>query len=312
MHVTSVGPLEQLLWVQVARQYFLEQRTKVEIAKDMGISRFKVARILSACLEQGIVEIKINDPARVDADLSAALARRFKLSHAVVVRDSGDDADALRAALGEAAASVLSEVVEEGDVLGLTWGRTLDAMAPSLRELARCDVVQMTGVVGMSANSVELVKQVAAIAGGQAFPIYAPLVVNEESAAESMRSQPMVVAAMSQWDRITRAAIAVGSWDPPQSRMWDALAPEERTRLRRLGVVAEVGSTLLDDDGLPVESTLPARCISMTTDQLRRVPFVVAVAGGADKRRAVRSVLRSGLVTAVVTDEQAAGFALSH
>lgn len=305
-----MGVLEQLLWVQVARRYFLDQQTKVEIANELGISRFKVARILSACLEQGIVQISIKTPAPVDADLSESLAARFGLTHAVVVREVGEDPEQLRAVLGQAAASLLSDTVEQGDVLGVTWGRTLDAMAPALTHLAHCDVVQMTGVVGMSANSVELVKQLAFTAGGEAFPIYAPLVVSEESAARALRSQPMVAAAMSQWGRITRAAIAVGSWDPPASQLWDAVSPEERTRLRRRGVVAEVGGTLLAEDGSLVESTLPARCISMSTEQLRAIPSVVAVAGGPAKQRAVRAVLHSGLVSAVVTDETAARAAL--
>jgi DNA-binding transcriptional regulator LsrR (DeoR family) len=137
-------------------------------------------------------------------------------------------------------------------------------------------------------------------------------VVSEESAARALRSQPMVAAAMDQWGRITRAAIAVGSWDPPASQLWDAVSPGERTRLRRRGVVAEVGGTLLAEDGSLVDSTLPARCISMSTEQLKAIPSVVMVAGGPAKKRAVRAVLRSGLASAVVTDEAAARAALEE
>lgn len=212
--------------------------------------------------------------------------------------------------LGKTAARLLVETVEEGDVLGLTWGRTLNAMSPGLGPLRRCDVVQMTGVVGLQANSVELVRQFAAFSGGDAYPIYGPLVVDEDRTARSLRAQPMVALAMAQYDRITRAAIALGSWDPPDSQLWDVLAPTERLALRRRGVVAEVGSVLLAKDGSVVPSSLPGRCLSMSTEQLRRVPDVLVVAGGKTKATAVRAALRSGLVSAIVTDAVAARYAL--
>ena len=44
------------------------------------------------------------------------------------------------------------------------------------------------------------------------------------------------------------------------------------------------------------------RTIAVTAAQLRRVPEVIAVAGGRNKALAVRAVLRAGLVTSLVTD----------
>ncbi|MER3462400.1 MAG: hypothetical protein C4342_05265 [Armatimonadota bacterium] len=67
----------------------------------------------------------------------------------------------------------------EGDILGIGWGRTLTSMTGCLKELPRCTVVQLTGAIGSSdvlQSSIEMVRRVAAVSGGPAYPIYAPLI----------------------------------------------------------------------------------------------------------------------------------------
>jgi DNA-binding transcriptional regulator LsrR (DeoR family) len=39
-------PAQLILIASVARRYYLEGRSKVEIAEELGLSRFKVARLL--------------------------------------------------------------------------------------------------------------------------------------------------------------------------------------------------------------------------------------------------------------------------
>ena len=52
---------------------------------------------------------------------------------------------------------------------------------------------------------------------------------------------------------------------------------------------------------------LMERSIAITAEQLRRVPEVIAVAGGPSKSAAIRAVLAGGFITSLVTDSAAAG-----
>jgi DNA-binding transcriptional regulator LsrR (DeoR family) len=49
----------------VARRYYLDQQSKVEIAAAMNMSRFRVARLLSVARTSGLVNIKIETPGGV-------------------------------------------------------------------------------------------------------------------------------------------------------------------------------------------------------------------------------------------------------
>ena len=76
-------PTEVVLAARVARQFYLEGFSKVEIADRLGISRFRVARLLDSARESGLVRIEIGLPGGVlDAGLSAELCSAFGLTAA--------------------------------------------------------------------------------------------------------------------------------------------------------------------------------------------------------------------------------------
>lgn len=305
--VRELRPAELLRAAAIARRYYIDGASKVEIADEFGVSRFKVARLLDDARAAGLVRIDIVVPAEIDAGLSERLRTAYGLREAIVVATADSSDDALRRHLGRIAAGYLAEVVDEGDVVGLACSRTLHAMTLALAELPRITVVQLTGVHpgGVEENSVELVRRVASIAGGPAYPIYAPLLVSDASTARALREQPQVAQAVKRYQDLTKAVVAIGSWDPPVSLVRDSLPAADGVALQRRGVRAEVCARLLDDDGNPVPD-LADRVIAISVEQLRQVPEVIAVAGGARKSGAIRAALRGGFITSLVTDAGAA------
>ena len=89
------------------------------------------------------------------------------------------------------------------------------------------------------------------------------------------------------------------------------LTDEERAHYASLGVAAEMSAHLFDAEGRRVGRDLGERCITVEADRLRRIPEVVAIAGGQRKAAAIDAVLRSGLVTSLVTDTAAADYLLT-
>jgi DNA-binding transcriptional regulator LsrR (DeoR family) len=314
MAAPDFKPVEAVQAAAIARRYYLEDRSKQDIAEEFGISRFRVARSLARARQTGLVHIEIRLPAAIEPDLSDRLRRAFGLHHAIVVITPDESAALLREHLGEIGARLLTEIVVEGDVLGISWGRTLNSMTAALHSLARCTVVQLTGAIGSAdvlQSSIEMVRRVAAVSGGPAFPIYAPLIVDTAEAADAIRRQPQVAEAIRLFDGITKAVVAIGSWEPPDSQLRDGVDEFEREQLRSLGVCAEVCSTLVADDGHVVEADLTVRSIAISGEQLRRIPEVIAVAGGRAKTAAIRAVLAGGFVTSLVTDATVATELLS-
>jgi DNA-binding transcriptional regulator LsrR (DeoR family) len=298
------GPARVVLTASVARRYYLDGRSKVEIAEEFGLSRFKVARLLDAARESGLVRIEIRHQGEIDVDLSARLRDRFGLQHSIVVDTPDDDADSLRGHLGRAAARLLAEIITPQDVLGLAWARAVSAMARALPPLPGTPVVQLTGALslpGEPATSVDVVREVASASRGAAHVFYAPFTVPDAATARALRRQPEVARAFAQLPLVTKAVAGVGLWEPGQSTLYDALADADRTALHRLGVCADVSGVFLSADGEPVATGLSERMIGISADQMRAIPEVIAIPYGTAKALAVHAALRSGLVSGIVT-----------
>ncbi|MFC4494979.1 sugar-binding transcriptional regulator [Streptomyces ovatisporus] len=312
-----MGPAELMQAAAMARRFYLEGKSKIQIADEFGVSRFKVARVLETALERDLIRIEISVPAELDADRSDALRARYGLRHVVVVESPSEAADdgADPENLGEVAADLLGELVTDGDVLGLAWGRSTIHMAAALRQLPPCTVVQLTGVYDAGTadrGSVEAVRRAAEVAGGEAHPIYAPMLLPDSATAAALRSQTGIARAFEYFDKVTVAAVSIGSWEPGISTVHDMLSDTEREHYSSLGVAAEMSAHLFDTSGRRIGRDLGERCITVEAERLRRIPEVVAIAGGQRKAGAIGAVLRSGLVTSLVTDTAAADYLLTE
>src|SRR5215203_4794591 len=171
-----VGPAALALAALVARRYYLDQRSKVEIAGELGLSRFKIARLLDMARDSGLVRIEIGHPSLIDVGLAAQIMDRFGLKHAVVLDTQDDHAGSMRRHLGQVAAELLAEVIGPEDVLGVAWSRAVGAMARALPRLSSVSVVQLTGAISMPGDdhsSIDIVRDVARVVSGPAYVFYA-------------------------------------------------------------------------------------------------------------------------------------------
>lgn len=299
----AARPTELIQMARVARRYYEDDRSKTDIADELGISRFRVARLLDAARRSGMVHIRIEPPTGVNAELSVELQQAFGLAHAVVIDVADDHPEALRSRLGQVAADVLQEVVRHEDVLGVAWARSLRGIGGSITSIAACPVVQLTGAMSGPDGSdvIELVRRVALAGGGTPHVYYAPLVAPDAASARMVRRQPDVSRAIELAGRITVAVVGIGAWEPGLSTIYDMVEPAARDRARALGTIGEISGALIDAEGRGVTSPLSRRIIGVTAEQLDAVDLVISVAYGEGKADAVSAALRGGLVNGLIT-----------
>ena len=293
----------------VARRYYLDDKTKLEIADELGISRFKVARLLDEARATGIVRITISMPTDIDLSRGEAVASAFGIARALVVPTLVDDPAATIAAIGTAAAEHLAQVLTPGDVLGISWGTSVTAVVDAVTELPRVDVVQLVGglrAADMQVSGDQLVRRLVARSGGQGYPLHAPLTVQSPRMAAELRADPSLAETIDQFSRLTAAVVGVGSWRSRDSALLRAFTKPERDELARAGAIADVCARVLDADGQPIVTSAVKRTVGIELDELHRVPQVIAVAGGVQKARAIAAAMRGGLVDTLVTDSATA------
>lgn len=309
-----MGPTELVQAARVARHHYLAGESKVEIAERLGISRFKVARLLDAAHEAGLVHIEIAAADGLDLDLSARVQDELGLSRCVVLAAGPEAATETNAALGRTAANLLSEILRPDDVLGLPWSRSVLAMTAHLHDLPPLRVVQLSGAMelpGHDASAVDIVRAAARETGGTAAIFYAPFVLDDAQSADTLRRQNSVADGLALADKVTHAVVGIGRWGPGLSTLYDVAGPADRAEVSTAGVVGESAGVFFDGDGTPVTVGLSERLITISADRLRAIPEVVAIAFGPAKAEAVQAAVRGGLISSLVIDGPLAGALLS-
>lgn len=305
-----LGVEDQVQHVYVAIQHLQHDRSTVDLAEELGLSRFMIGRMIKRAREDGLIQVVPRLPEPMSSELSKALGKKFGLSSAIVVTPPRNSDESARMVVARLASRLLSDLIAEDDIVGLGPGRTIVQTCELIVDVPTCDVVQLTGVAtpGPEAN-LNAIMRLSQVAKGRMFPLYAPFLATDTASARTIAAQPAVHQALQRMDQLDKAVLTVGGW-PASSQLATQLGElGELESLLAQGVVAEFGTTLLDAEGRELKA-LEGRLIGLNTLQLAKVPLRVALGGGPGKQKALVAALKSGLVDVVVTDERAARLAL--
>ncbi|MGB7447791.1 MAG: sugar-binding domain-containing protein [Ornithinimicrobium sp.] len=304
-----MGPSEAVLAAIAARRHYLHGDSKIEIGERLGVNRFKVARLLEAARECGMVRIEIVSPGTVDLDLSAAVKEQYGFEHCAVLAGRSSSPVEDRVALGQVAADLMSEILTAGDVLGLPWSRSTLAMTEFFTQLPSIEVVQLSGAVempGFNATAVDMVRTTARASGGSSRIFHAPFILDDIETARNLRRQASVARTLAAAAEVTHAVVGVGAWTAHHSLIYDLCTEAERRSISSTGVVGEAAGVFFDDRGTPIHNDLADRMITISFEHLHAVPHVVALAAGQPRAGAVAAAVRGGLITSLVTDAELA------
>lgn len=287
----------------VARAYYVDGLSKVEIGERLGVSRFQVAKLLKEAVDTGVVRIELRRPqSTLTSTLASEVAEVLAVRQVRIAEHAGTDAPAASELLGRTVMETIQDLIRPRMTVGLSWSRTLDVAAKFMQEPPPCDIVQLAGALQLPGvgSLPQLISRLGNRPGINTWPIHAPLVVDEESTARDLRKQPEISEALDRADRLDMAVVSLAQWKAGESSVWDKVSTDDRELAARAGAVAEISGRLLAADGSPVVTRLDRRIISVGLDQLARTPEVVAVVPSAGRVDAVFAAARAGFVTTLV------------
>lgn len=310
-------PRERDLLVKAARMYFIDGLSQQDVAAALGTTRSNVSRILAAAREQGIVEIRINEPIGRSYDLEDELVAAFPSLEARVLAKR-PRADTLAEA-GQLAAYWLVDRLEPGQRVALSWGGTLQAMVQAVPPTALPDVevVQLVGGLSsltMHVSGQELVRELAERLGCRYRYLHAPALFESAPALLALRKETAISSALDAARTADIACVGIGVPGVGSSaEIIEALAlsPQERRTFEARTPVGDICARYFDADGQEVDSAVHDRVLAVGLDDLRAIPTVLALAVGAQKGPAIRAALRGKLIDVLVCDEAAAQAVLS-
>lgn len=303
------APRDAETLVAAARLYYVENLSQAEVAARVGTSRSNVSRMLAAAVEQGIVEVRINDPAGRDRDLEETVRQQFDLRAVRVAQRTtlGNP----QVEVGTLAARYLLGELRDGMTVALSWGSALQSTVwhtNTDRDHA-VHLVQLVGGQSAVENEVsghELVRELAGRLGASYEYLHAPAALTTAAARDALAQETSVAQALARARRADVAVVGIGSPEHGSSAaVLDsfALTGDDAAHLAAAAPVGDIASRYFDAQGAPVLGAVHDRVLAVTLEELAAIPLVVGVATGRVKTDAVLGALRGRLVDVLVCDE---------
>jgi DNA-binding transcriptional regulator LsrR (DeoR family) len=108
------------------------------------------------------------------------------------------------------------------------------------------------------------------------------------------------------WNQCQRAFFGIGPVHGSIYETTESLTREQIRSLEAAGAVGDVVGHYVGLEGELIRSPIEDRIVTIPVSVLRKVPEKTAVAGGKEKKEALKGTLRSGLIDVLITDETTA------
>lgn len=285
-----------------ATRYYVQDQNQADVARELGVSRATVSRLLSEARRLGIVRIEIVNPTSIPRpNIEEELAAALGLSRALVAPATHS------AVAGASLAPLVSEALDSvpftrGDVLLLSSGRTVWEVSqhrlPTLRETRVAPTVGGHDEPEAWYQTNEITRTVAQRISGHPVFLYAPAQPGP-ALYKNLLNDPGAQRVFKLWEEASCAIVGVGA--PPRIRQsMPGFVPRDAPGLQK--ATGDICTRFFDEHGQEIAYPGSDRLIATTHAQLRAVPATIAVAIGVSKVPSILAGARAGWFTTLVTD----------
>lgn len=299
------------LYVKIAYWYHTLGMTQDEIAKRLSYTRQKVNHIINSLPDMGIVTLNIHGYERDNIELENQMEERFHLREAIVAADYGER-DTMIYKVANVAAQYLDETIQQGHIIGVSWGRTLAEVAKqmSYKRRSACRVVQLMGAQNIERpveKCDEIARGIADKLDCPSYMFYAPVVVEHAETKRWLFQEKSIKASYELMRECDIAVLGVGELTEKSTMCTRGHITKEDIRvLRAQGFVADLAMNPIRGDGSYDNCPLTERLLNADVECLKKIDNTILVATGEEKVEAIRAALHSGCVNTLVIDETTA------
>ena len=302
------------LMVKIANLYYKDNLKQESISRKLKVSKYQVNRILKRAIKSGVVQINIIDPTINISSLEEKLEKKFNLKRAIVVENFGLSDLELKSKLGQAAAKYLLEIIKDRDVIGISWGTTINEVINYLpSKIGKLvEIVQITGgshELSINLNCHDITRRFASKFGIEPHLLYAPAIVDSKKMHDLLINETSIKKTFEYFSKLTIAIVGIGAMYPKIISTLiktGHISNSDLKSLKKSKAVGDVYSHFFDIGGKVCDSNLSGRLVAMPVEDLLKVPYSVGIAGGKLKAEAILGAIRGNYINIIVTDSTAA------
>lgn len=295
------------LMMSAAKQYYQLGLTQDVIAKNLFISKSTVSRLVKKSVEMGYIEFKVNSFGEIDEMLQLELMDAFGIESFVLPTYVDSYEVRLNDVCAFAAKDIFSQV-EDGEVIGVPWGRTIEYLAANINEpdnrYTDLTICMLNGFVNGSIRSmraIHIIERLSTMLNAAGYVMPCPLLVETPEVKTTMLSDPSIRKAYELAISADTVIISVGPCDMQNTYLTD-LGEDAAKHLRQFNGAGNFAGRTYDIDGLEFHTDLYPRLMSLPIQDLARKKKRICIAVGEYKAKALLGLLRGRIINRLYTD----------
>lgn len=302
---------KEKMLVEVAKMYYYYGYNQKKIAEILSLSRAYVCQLLETARREGIVEIKVKDYSSDDMELEGWLREKFGLKQVRVFKNQDFPVrekmiDTMAGEIGK----VLNEKAKNGSTIAFTWGNTLYSISKRLEpagDFKDIRVIPLSGGMSNIQKNIyvsEISTDFANAFQGTPYVIPLPVLVGNSAIKESIYSDSVVENLLEMGRKADIAIFTVGNPGEDNAMFRSGFIDKnDLKRLKKSGLVGDLCAHFLDKDGEICDREYDDRTISISLDDMKKIPLKICVVYDASKALILKSVLKKGYVDYLFVDE---------
>ncbi len=311
--------------LKAAQLIYIERVSQKEVARLLNISRPTLARYMEEALEEGIVTIEIHDihNAHSMLTLESAIKQKYNLLD-VVIADCGTNASKadILDGIGAAAAQYVERILRNNMSIGVSWGKTIESFASHLTGNQSIQNFSVVSIVGGSLywdskyHSNTISQRILDKYPGKGYFLYAPTFASNTEQYKSLTSNPDIQSVLTQAKNVDIAIVGIGGqfsqYTALKQQITDLAGESFDTNSNLYGINSQfisadgeylVSDTIYSDDSnARIAAQMNQLFIGLRLPDLKKIPKVLALAGGDFKLAPIRAALLNGYVNILITD----------
>lgn len=304
---------DENMMISIIKQYYELGISQEEIASREFISKSTVSRIINRAMQKGYVKIKLDYPVSSSQEIEAELVRSFSfLKAATVVPAYVDDYELRLKDVCKSVSADLKKFVQNDEIIGLSWGRTMEYLARTLEEdyqnnKTGVSIVQLNGFVAGDTRSIwssTIVERFQKIYNAQGYLLPVPVLVDNKDTAQILMQDSRIRPIFELARQAQVAVFSIGTFSS-RSVLFERglLGQQEYDNLCAKNAVGDICSRYFDVNGKIVDREMGERTLSISLRELATKRHRMAIAVGDDKVQAIVGALRTGAINRLYTDE---------
>lgn len=293
--------------VTVSRLYYIDKISQTAIAKKLKMSRPTISRLLQLAQDNNIVQITINNPFEEVSDLPKQLAAKYGLKKVLIADQVGSSYNSILDQIGQVCANYLGSIVQDNDIIGLTWGNTMAAIARFLQPSTKKNVqtVYLKGTVSNSTHnnySSIITQRFNAAFHTQTEILPVPVIFDNQKTRDLVLQDQFIKRIIQQGKDAQIALFTVGTTRPDAMLFQLGYFTDQQTDYLEQHAVGDILSQFITKDGKIAAPQIAERTVSLPLENLKQKRKSILVAGGIEKVPAIHAALTGHYANVLITD----------